>query len=59
MLLTEYVEDYNGAPISLEEFAYGASQVRDNVRLSSAALAYLDAQKKFEEALRTVGVEQG
>ena len=59
MKFVNFRENYDGAPISLEEFAFGAEQVDDNKRLSNAAKRYIEAQDEFELMLDEVGIEVG
>lgn len=59
MLLTEFTEDYNGAPYTLEDFAQAAAGVSDDKALSEAATAFLQAQRNFEAQLQAKGVELG
>lgn len=57
--LEKFVEDYNGAPLALEEFAQEATQVTNCLALSKCAQQFLDAQKAFEQALRRHHIEIG
>jgi hypothetical protein len=59
MTTDEFVEQYNGAPYELEEFAQGAAKVEDNNRLLDAAECFLAAKAVFEEELETAGVQIG
>lgn len=59
MNVKEFKEDYDGASISLEDFAYAASTVTDYGRLAYAANEFLRAKFKFEKELDDIGVELG
>jgi hypothetical protein len=59
MTLDDYKEEYDGAPIDIFEFAYGATQVTDSPALSNAAQALLEAHQAFQNALGSAGIEQG
>jgi len=51
MTLDEYKVDYEYAPYTLEDFAYGAEKIEDNTKLSEAAKQFIIAQVAFENAL--------
>lgn len=59
MTFNDYKVDYDGAPCTLEEFAYGAEEIEDNTKLSEAAKQFIIAQDAFENALNDAGVEVG
>jgi hypothetical protein len=57
--LEKFREDYDCAPLDLEEFAYGAVDVEDSPCLVEAANQFLKAKQAFESALDGVDVELG
>lgn len=56
MNLKEYTELYDGAPLSSEEFAEGATELTDAPELQEAGRAYLEALAAFHEVLEQHGV---
>ncbi len=59
LLLQDFAEDMNGAPLLLDEFAESAREVSDCPELRDAAVQFLAARDRFEAALASVGVEVG
>jgi hypothetical protein len=59
MTLDKFVGDYDGAPLELSDFAYGAAQITDNQDLKEIAQEYLQAKRNFEHALDIAGVMVG
>lgn len=59
MKLTEYVDQYDHAPVDLEEFADGALTITNCPALSHAAEDYLAAKALFVEVLNTHDVNVG
>jgi ribosome maturation factor RimP len=59
MTLEQFRDQFSGGPWSLTDFADEAATVTDCEELSSAAKAFLDAEKAFYNALDKAGVEQG
>lgn len=59
MTLDKYQREYNGAPLSIEDFADGAARVTDDRDLATAAQDFLDAKSNFEYQLRKHDVEVG
>lgn len=59
MKLEEYVEQFNGAPYDLLEFAHGAAAVQDNEQFRDAARRYILATNDFENMLATLDIEIG
>lgn len=59
MNLAEFCEDYDGAPITEEEFAAGAALVEDAPDLAAAGQAYIDARHVFFSTLSKYDVEMG
>lgn len=57
--LEEFVEEFNGAPFELADFAEGAAEIEDCEELSTAASDFLHAKEVFENALNTHGIEVG
>lgn len=51
MILEEYRDEYDCAPLDLGEFADGATGVTDCVDLAHAAETYLVAKQAFESML--------
>ena len=58
-LKADFVEDMNGAPLELQEFAELAILVTDCEDLRGAAERYLEAKSEFEQALKQHNVEVG
>lgn len=59
MNLCEFAEDYNGAPLSEDEFAYYASQVEDCEELARAGKALVEARMVFLSTLAKFDIEIG
>jgi len=59
MKFEEFEEDYNYAPLTLEEFAQGAETVEDDAHLREAAIRFLAVKEEFEDALTDAGIEMG
>jgi hypothetical protein len=55
----KYLEDYDGAPYDLDEFATGAEEVNDNDSLKKSATEFLRAKEVFEQELEKIGLEMG
>lgn len=58
MKLKQFVEENNGAPYDLEEFAQIAKKVTDD-EIGESAKAFLEAMYKFQNDLEYVDVEMG
>ena len=59
MKLEEFKENYNYAPIDINEFAELASNVSDDKELAKAASKFLQAHDVFLRELSRVEVEIG
>lgn len=59
MNVKEFKEDYDGASIDFEQFAYAASTVTDYGRLAFAANQFIVAKAAFAAELDDIGVELG
>ena len=59
MLLEEFKEHYDGAPLELYEFAEKASDVEDAEDLQEAAEQFLFAKRTFERMLEEYEIEVG
>lgn len=59
MTLAEFDEQFNGAPIDLEELARYASTVDDDTELSEAAAAFLRSLDDFQSELAIRNIELG
>jgi len=59
MTTKEFMENYDGAPYSLEEIANIASEIEDNEDLQNAALDFIEATDRLEEALEDIEFEFG
>jgi hypothetical protein len=59
MKLTEYVDQYDHAPMELQEFADGAITINNCPSLSHAAEDYLAAKHAFEQALEQHNITIG
>lgn len=59
MNLCEFAEDYNGAPLTEEEFATLAAQVEDCDELANAGKAYVEARMVFFSTLGKFDIEMG
>lgn len=55
----EFAEDYNGAPLGLDEFAFVAARVEDQPKLSASAKLCLLAMSEFEATLAEFGIKMG
>lgn len=55
----KFIENFNRAPICLEDLADAAAQVTDCEQLSTAGQDFLDAKAHFELVLEEAGVEIG
>lgn len=59
MKLENFIEEFNGAPYDIFEFADVAETVEDDKALVEAAYNLLEARRKFIRALDRVDVEMG
>ena len=59
MKTKQFLETYNGAPYSLEEIANIATDIDDNEDLQNAALDFIEATDRLEEALEDIEFEFG
>lgn len=59
MRFDDFEENYNGAPLDLEEFAEGAEQLEDSPVLQRSAKQFIIAQEEFEIELAAAGIELG
>jgi len=59
MSLEEFMEKYDGAPYSEEDFAIAAADVEDCPELKQSALDYMAAMDSFASTLDRIGVEIG
>lgn len=59
MNLCEFAEDFNGAPLTEEEFAAIAAEVEDCPELANAGLAYVQARMVFFSTLAKFDIEIG
>lgn len=59
MKLKAFLQQYNASPFGRAELASIVVKVDDDNALSSAAMAFLDAQAAFEAELGRVGYESG
>lgn len=59
MNLVDFIEEFDGAPLTLEDVASFAQTVQDDKELSAAADKLLLSICEFEEQLERVGVVIG
>jgi hypothetical protein len=59
MKLAEFIEEFNHAPLSIDDFADGAVDVIDRADLSHAAEDYINARKAFVDTLEQYDVRVG
>jgi hypothetical protein len=59
MILDDYRDEYDGAPLDLYEFADGAVGITDCADLQHAAEEYLTAKKTFEDMLDNFDIVVG
>jgi len=59
LTLEEFDEQFNGAPIDLEELARYATSVEDDVELADAADAFLESMEDFRSELAARNIELG
>lgn len=59
MKLKAWLDEFNGAPLDLEEVAGTAIRVTDDAELKAKAEAYLMAKFNLESQLKRVGFEPG
>lgn len=59
MKLQEFLEEYNLAPYDMEQFAHGASEVDDDMKLRGAGRVFVAALANMEDELARVGCEIG
>lgn len=57
--LEEFIEEFNGAPFELHDFAEAAAEIEDCDPLATAARDYEHAKEVFETTLKQYGVEIG
>lgn len=59
MTMSEYQENFSGAPIELREFAERAGEVSDNEEFRAVALRFLEAMEEFEQILEEQDIVVG
>jgi hypothetical protein len=59
MNLCEFAEDYDGAPLSEDEFAIAASMVEDCDEIARAGKALVEARMVFLSTLAKFDIEIG
>ena len=59
MIVEEFIDRFNGAPIELQEFAHAALEVTTDPVLVAKASYYLTAMDDFLNYLNSIGVELG